>query len=79
MRDGVVLSGEGCNILNFGPNTYRHEPIHYDVILMFFFIYLVEDPTKYEHDDLFYRLGVIQLLTIYTCLFVLGVDPEAHD
>ena len=37
-RDGVVLSGEGCNISNFGPNTYRHEPIDYDVILMFLYI-----------------------------------------
>ena len=26
---------EVCNILNFGPNTYRHEPIDYDVILIF--------------------------------------------
>ena len=26
-----------CNIPNFGPNTYRHEPIDYDVILMFYF------------------------------------------
>ena len=25
-----------CNILNFGPNTYRHDPIDYDVILMFY-------------------------------------------
>ena len=24
-KDGVVLSGEGCNILNFGPNTYGLE------------------------------------------------------
>ena len=52
------------------------------------------DPVAYEHDDLFYILGVSQLLMIYVygCLcwtwtlkhmidemFVLGVDPEALD
>ena len=25
-KDGVILSGEGCNIPKFGPNTYEHEP-----------------------------------------------------
>ena len=43
-RDGVVLSGEGCNILNFGPNTYTHEPINYDVILIFYFDILGRGP-----------------------------------
>ena len=39
--DGVVLSGEGCNILNFGPNTYKHVPINYDNYLdVLFFIYI---------------------------------------
>ena len=66
-----------CNIPSFGPNIYRHEPIDYDVILIL--IYWVEDPIAYEHDDLFFILGVSQLLMIYICLFVLGVDPEAHD
>ena len=63
------------------------------IILMFYFC--VEDPTTYEHDDLFCILGVRQLLIIYMyvyvlCwewtmkhmineIFVLGVDPEAHD
>ena len=32
------------------------------IILMFYFF---EDPTAYEHDDLFYMLGVSQLLMIY--------------
>ena len=32
------------NILNFGPNTYMHEPIDYDVILMFYFDILVRRP-----------------------------------
>ena len=53
------------------------------MIILMFYIYWVEDPTAYEHDDLFYILGVIQLLMIYIyiyiCLFVLGMDPEAHD
>ena len=60
-KDGVFLSREGCNIPNFGPNTYRHVPIDYDVL----FLYQVEDPTAYEHDDSFYILGVSQLLMIY--------------
>ena len=32
-RDGVVLSGEGCNILNFGPRTYSNVLIDYDYYL----------------------------------------------
>ena len=55
----------------------------------------VEDPTTYGHDDLFCILGVSQLLMIYRYIyvfcwawtlkhmtdemFVLGMDPEAHD
>ena len=76
--DGVVLSRDGCNILNFGPNTYRLEPINYDVILMFyilgqrlhciwtwwFFLYIGHKPII---DD------------ICICLFVMGVDREVHD
>ena len=57
-RDGVVLSREGCNILNCGPNTYIHVPIYYDDYLNVLFLYWVEDPTAYEHDDLFYILGL---------------------
>ena len=37
-RDGVVLSGEGCNIPNFGPNTYRNVPIDYNDYLDVVFI-----------------------------------------
>ena len=63
------------------------------IILMLNF--WVEDPTAYEHDYLFCRLSVSQLLMIYIYIyvlcwgwtlkhmideiFVLGVDPEAHD
>ena len=69
-----------CNIPNFGPNTYRHVPIDYDVDLIFYFDYWIEDPNAYEHDDLFYILGISQLLMIYIyMLVVLGMDPEAHD
>ena len=68
-RDYVVVSGEGCNIPNFGPTIYRHEPIdHDDYIDVLFWI---EDPTAYEHDDLFCRLGVSQLLMIYIYIYVL--------
>ena len=38
-RDGIVLSEEGCNIPNFGPNTYRHVPIDYDDYLDVLFLY----------------------------------------
>ena len=60
-----------CNIPNYGPNTYRHEPINYDVILIFYFyIYWVKYPTAYEHDDFFYIWGVSQLLMIYIYMLV---------
>ena len=36
------------------------------IILMFYlYIYWVEELIAYEHDDLFYILGVSQLLMIY--------------
>ena len=44
MNDDVVLSGEGCNILNFGHDTYRHAPIDYDVDLIFYFDILAQKP-----------------------------------
>ena len=63
------------------------------IILMFYF--WVKDPTAYEHDDLFCILGERQLLMIYRYIYVfccawtlkhmidemfmLGVEPEAHD
>ena len=38
-RDGVVLRGEGCNILKFGPTIYRNEAIdHDDYIDVLFYI-----------------------------------------
>ena len=65
-----------CNILNFGPNTYRHVLIDYDDYLDFLFLYWFEDPTAYEHDDLFYILGVSELLMIYIYMLVcVGCGP----
>ena len=55
-----------CNIWNFGPNTYRHVRVDYDDYFDVLFLYWVEDPTTYEHDDFFYKMGVRQLLMIYT-------------
>ena len=45
-------------------------PIDYDDYLDILFLYWVEDLTAYEHDDLFYILGISQLLMIciYACL-----------
>ena len=40
-------------------------PLDYDDYFDVLFLYWVEDPTTYEHDDLFYILGVNQLLMIY--------------
>ena len=40
-------------------------PLIMMIILMFYFLYWVKDPTAYEHDDLLYLLGVTQLLMIY--------------
>ena len=46
-------------------------PIDYDVDLIFYFdICWVEHPSAYEHDDLFYILGVNQLLMIYIYIYV---------
>ena len=70
------------NILNFRPTIYRHEPIDHDGHIDVLFLYRVKDPTSYEHDDLFYILGVSQLLMIYIYIYmpiVLRIDPKAHD
>ena len=64
MSLGRVCKGMNCNILNFGPNTYRHVPIDYDDYLEVLFLYWVEYPTAYEHDDLLYISGVRILLMI---------------
>ena len=64
--DIIDTNGEDeCNILNFGPNIYKHVSIDYDYYLDVLFLYWVKDPTAYEHDDLFYILGLSQLLIIY--------------
>ena len=58
-------------------------------------LYWVEDSTAYKHDDLFCILDVSQLLMVYMYIYVLcwawtlknmidemfllGVDPKAHD
>ena len=74
-----------CNIPNFGPNTYRHGPIEYDDYLDVLFLYIMGwGPyciwtcwfvlyigRKPIIDDIY--------IYIYICLFVLGVDPKAHD
>ena len=79
-KDGVFLSGEGCNIPNFGPNTYRNVPIDYDDYLDVLFLYLVEYPTTYEHDGFFLYIGHKLIINdICKFLFVLGMDPEEHD
>ena len=56
--DIIDTNGEDeCNIMNFGPNTYKHVPIDYDDYLDVLLLYWVEDPTTYEHDDLFLYIG----------------------
>ena len=70
-RNDVVLSREGCNIPSFGPNTHRHVLIDYDDYLDVLFLYWEKEPTAYEHDDLFYILGVSQLLMIYIYIYML--------
>ena len=45
-------------------------PIDYDDYLDVLFLYWVEDPIAYECDDLFYILGVSQLLMIYICVYI---------
>ena len=70
MRDGVVLSREGCNIPSSGPTIYRHEIIDHDNYIDVLFLYWVKDPIAYEHDDLFCILDKIQLLMIYMYIYV---------
>ena len=59
-----------CNIPNFGPTIYRHEPIDHDVYIDALFLHWVKGPTAYEHDDLFCILGVRKLLMIYMYIYV---------
>ena len=56
-------------------------PIDYDDYLDVLFLYWVKDPIAYEHDDLFYILGIGEIIDdIYMLfVFVLAVEPEAHD
>ena len=56
-------------------------PIDYDDYLDVLFLYWVEDPTAYEHDDLFYILGISQLLMtyIYAVCFCVGHGRLTHD
>ena len=44
-------------------------PIDYDDYIDVLFLYWVKYPTAYEHDDLFYILGIIQSLMIYVYAF----------
>ena len=76
----VVLSREGCNILNFWPNTYGHKPhflwCYFEVLFgilglgphctwaWWFFLYIWHNPIAY---------------VIYIWFHVLGMDPEAHN
>ena len=59
--------------MNFGHNTYRHVPIDYDDYLDVFILYWVKDPIAYEHGDLFYILGISQLLMIYVYAYLYWV------
>ena len=73
-----------CNILNFGPTIYRHEPIDHDDYIDGLSLYWVKDATAYEYDDLLCILGVSQFLMRYIYIYiymlvVLGMDPESHD
>ena len=61
--------------MNFGPKNCRHEPSDYDDYIDFLFLYWVQDPPTYEHDDLFYILGVSQLLMIYVYACCVGHGP----
>ena len=59
---GIIFE---CNIPNFGPTIYKHEPIDHDDYIDVLFLYWVKDPTAYEHDDFLCILGVNQLFMIY--------------
>ena len=61
-------------------------PIDFNDYIDVLFLYWVEDPTAYEHDDTILYIGrkpiiddISPSLSIYICLFVLDVELEAHD
>ena len=68
-----------CNILNFRLNTYRHVSIDYDDYLNVLF-YIGSRIPLHMNMMICFIYGCKPIIDdICICLFVLGVDPEAHD
>ena len=73
---GIIFE---CNIPNFGPTIYKHEPIDHDDYIDVLFLYWVKEPTTYEHDDFLSILGISQLLMIYVYICWLCWDWTLKD
>ena len=68
-----------CNVLNFGPTIYRHEPIDDDDYIDVLF--LGQRPHFIWTWWFVLYIGCKPIVdNIYVCIcFVLDVDPKAHD
>ena len=76
--DSGILSREGCNILNFKPNTYSNVSTDYDDYLDVLFYIGLRTPLHMNMMIFFIyrRKKIIDDICIYS--FSLGLDPEAH-
>ena len=69
-----------CNIPNFWPNTYRQVPIDYDDYVDVYGYIGSKTPLHMNMMICFIYIGSKPIIDeICICLFVLGMDPEAHD
>ena len=68
-----------CNITNFGPNTYRKVPFDYDDYLDVY-CYIGSKTPLHMNMMICFIYGCKPIIDdICICLFVLGMDPKAHD
>ena len=69
--DSVVLCWEGCNILNFGPTIYRHEPIDHDDYTDVLFYIGSKTPQHMNMNIVLYigRKPIFDDIYVYICWF----------
>ena len=78
--DKQIIMMEMGNIPTFGPNTYRHVTIDYDDYLDVLFYIGSNTPLHMNMMICFIYIGCNPITDdICISLFVLGVDPKAHD
>ena len=78
--DKKIIMMEMFNIPTFGPNTYRHVSIDYDDYLDVLFYIGLKNTLHMNMVTCFIYIGHNPIIDdICICLFMLVVDPEAHD